>query len=203
MTALALPPPAPPARRNVVLVGTCFAIAAGAMLIVGLVAGYFQARQLAVQANQTWIDTKKTPLPNVALAVTYLSLLMSSFTCQWAVSAIKQNDRRQSYMAVGITLLLAAAFVNGLSFSWGQAHLKAGGGGYADHMYALTVTHLLLVLAAVVLLLVMGFRVLGGQFGPRNAEFVQSAALFWHFTVLAGAVVWWVSWFLVAVPHRR
>ena len=203
MTALALPPAAPPARRNVVLAGTCFAIAAGAMLIVGLVAAYFQARQLAVHGNQVWIDTKKTPLPNMALAVTYLSLGMSSFTCQWAVSAIKQNDRRQSYVAVGLTLMLAAAFVNGLSYCWGQSHLKAGGGGYADHMYALTVTHLLLVFAAIALLLVMGFRVLGGQFGPRNVEFVQSAVAFWHFAVVSGGVVWWVCWFLVAVPHRH
>lgn len=202
MTALALPPAAPPERRNVALVGTCFAIAAGAMLIGGLLASYFGARQAAVHAHQTWLNTKKTPLPNVALAVTYGSLLMSSFTAQWAVSAIKVNDRRQSYVAMGLTLLLAAAFINGLSFCWGQTALKAGGGGYADHMYALTVTHLLLVVAAIVLFVVMGFRVLGGQFGPRNSEFVASAAAFWHFTVIAGAVVWWCVWFLVAVPHR-
>jgi heme/copper-type cytochrome/quinol oxidase subunit 3 len=203
MTALALPPAAPPARRHVTLVGTCFAIAAGAMLIGGLVASYFGARQAAVHAHQTWIDVSKTPLPNVALAVTYSALLLSSFTVQWAVSALKLNDRRQSYVAIGLTLLLAAAFINGLTFCWGQAGLKAGEGGFADHMYALTVTHLLLVIAAILLLVVMAFRVIGGQFGPRNSEFVASAAAFWHFTVLAGGVVWWCVWFLNTVPHRR
>ena len=202
MTALALPPAAPPTRRNVVLVGTCLAIAAGAMLIAGLVVAYFQARQLAVHGHQTWLDTKKSPLPNVALVITYVSLVLSSGTAQWAVAAIKQNDRRQSYVATGVTMLLAAAFINGLTFCWGQAGFKAGGGGYADHMYALTVTHLLIVLAAVVLFAVMAFRVIGGQFGPQNAEFVQSAAAFWHFAVISGVVVWWVCWFLVAVPHR-
>jgi len=202
MTALALPPAAPPARRHVAMVGACFAIAAGAMLIVGLLASYFVARQVAVHAGQTWMNTKKTPLPNVALAVTYASLVMSSFTVQWAVSAVKLNDRRQAYVALGLTFLLAAAFINGLTFCWAQAGLKAGGGGYADHMYALTVTHLLLVIAGIVLLVVMGFRVVGGQFGPRNSEFVASAAAFWHFTVFSGAVVWWCVWFLVAVPHR-
>jgi heme/copper-type cytochrome/quinol oxidase subunit 3 len=70
-------------------------------------------------------------------------------------------------------------------------------------MYALTVTHLLLVIAAILLLVVMAFRVIGGQFGPRNSEFVASAAAFWHFTVLAGGVVWWCVWFLNTVPHRR
>jgi len=203
MTALALPPAAPPARRNVTLVGTCFAIAAGAMLLGGLIASYFGARQAAVHAHQVWIDTSKTPLPNVALAVTYAALLLSSFTVQWAVSAVKLDDRRQSYVAVGLTLLLAGAFINGLSFCWGQSGLVAGHGGFADHMYALTVTHLLLVIAAILLLVVMSFRVIGGQFGPRNSEFVASAAAFWHFTVLAGGVVWWCVWFLNTVPHRR
>jgi heme/copper-type cytochrome/quinol oxidase subunit 3 len=202
MTALALPPAAPPARRNVAIVGTGFAIAAGVMLIGGLLASYFGARQEVFHAGKTWVDIKKTPLPNVALAVTYASLLLSSFTVQWVVSAVKLNDRRQAYVAIGLTLLLAGAFINGLTFCWGQAGLKAGGGGFADHMYALTVTHLLLVIAAIVLLIVMGFRVIGGQFGPRNSEFVISAALFWHFTVVAGAAVWWCVWFLNTVPHR-
>ena len=201
MNALALPPAAPPARRNVALVGTCFAIAAGAMLIGGLVASYFQARQGMPRLE--WFDYKKTPLPNVAISVTYAALLMSSFTIQWAVSAIKVDDRRQSYVAIGLTLFLAAAFINGLTFVWGAAGLKAGDGAFADHMYALTVTHLLLVIAAMVLLAVMLFRVLGGQFGPRNSEFVASAAAFWHFTVVAGGVVWWCVWFLNTVPRRN
>jgi heme/copper-type cytochrome/quinol oxidase subunit 3 len=203
VTALALPPAAPPTRRHVALVGTCFAIAAGAMLIGGLVASYFAARQGVRHAGGVWFDYKKTPLPNVAISVTYIALLMSAFTVQWAVSAIKADDRRQAYVATGLTLFLAAAFINGLTFVWGASGLKAGQGTFADHMYALTVTHLLLVVAAMVLLAVMLFRVLGGQFGPGNTEFVACAAAFWQFTVFAGVVVWWCVWFLNTVPRRN
>ena len=203
MTALALPPAAPPARRHVSLVGTCFAIAAGAMLIGGLLASYFSARQAVRGAGEVWFDYKETPLPNVAIAVTYAALLLSSFTVQWAVSAIKADDRRQSYTAIGLTLLLAGAFVNGLSFVWDASGQVAGSGGFADHMYAVTVAHLLLVVAGAVLLAVMLFRVLGGQFGPRNSEFVLSAAVFWHFVVVVGGVVWWCVWFLNTVPRRN
>ena len=195
MTSLALPPAAAPSRRNVALVGTIFAIAAGAMLVGGLLAAYFAARQTA---EGEWVDP--AILPNVGLAVTYASLLMSSFTAQWVVSAIKLDDRRQGYIALGVTFLLAAAFLNGLSFCWGQLGLGAGDGGFADHMYAVTVTHLLLVVAAIVLFVVMSFRVIGGQYGPRNSEFVASAAAFWHFVAAAGLAVWWCVWFLEGGP---
>ena len=199
MTALALPPAAPPVRRNVALVGAVFAIVAGTMLIGGLLASYFGARQAVAHDGGTWLGTS-VQLPNVALAVTYASLLMSAFTAQWIVSAVKLDDRRQAYVAVGLTLLLAGAFVNGLTFCWNQLAIKAGDGGFADHMYALTGTHLLVLIAAVVALVVTAFRVLGGQFGPRNSELVQATVAFWHFAVLAGVAIWWCVWFLEGGP---
>jgi heme/copper-type cytochrome/quinol oxidase subunit 3 len=203
MNALALPPAAPPARRNVSLVGTGFAIAAGAMLLGGLIASYFAARQGVRAAGEVWFDYKETPLPNVAISVTYAALLLSSFTVQWAVTAIKADDRRQAYTAAGLTIFLGAAFINGLTFIWNASGQEAGHGGFADHMYAVTVAHLLLVISGLVFLAVMLFRVLGGQFGPRNSEFVLSAAVFWHFVVVAGGVVWWCVWFLNTVPRRN
>lgn len=199
MTALALPPAAPAPRRNVALVGTMFAIAAGAMLMGTLLAAYFGARQAVQHNGGTWVPDTVT-LPNVALAVTYVALLMSSFTAQWAVSAIKADDRRQANVAVALTLLLAAAFINGLTFCWGQIGVAAGDGAFADRMYAVTAVHLLLVIAAIVLLVITAFRVIGGQFGPHNAEFVAGAAAFWHFVVLAGVAVWWCLWFLEGGP---
>jgi len=193
-------PVAPAPRRHVALVGTVFAIGAGAMLIGGLLASYFGARQNIQDQGGTWVDTAKLTLPNVPLAVTYVSLFMSSFTAQWAVSAIKLNDRRQAFTAMGVTLLLAAAFINGITFCWAQVGAAAGDGGFGDHMYAVTAVHLLLVVGAIVLFTVMGFRALGGQFGPDNAEFVMSAAAFWHFVVVAGVAVWWCIWFLEGGP---
>lgn len=194
----ALPPAPEPHRRNVNLVGTVLAIAAGTMLVGALLGSYFAARATVNSQGATWVDPGV--LPNVALAVTYASLLMSSFTIQWAVSAMKVNERRQAYVALGVTLLLGVAFVNGLSFVWAQMGHAAGDGAFGTHMYAVTVTHLLLVIAAHLFVVVMGFRVLGGQFGPRNLEFVVSAAAFWHFTVAAGAVIYWSLWFLEGGP---
>ena len=207
MTAVAttdgreLPPAAAPPRRHVAMVGSMFAIGAAAMLIGGLLAAYFGARQTVQDAGGTWVDATKIHLPNMALAMTYLSLFMSSFTAQWSVSAIKLDDRRQAYVAMGLTFVFAAAFINGMTFCWAQLGAKAGDGAFADHMYAVTAVHALLVIAALVFFGVMAFRALGGQFGPKNAEFVASAVAFWHFVVVAGVVVWWCIWFLEGGPN--
>ena len=195
-----LPAPAPtPGRRNVVLVGTLVAVAAGVALVGTLLGGYASARDAAKDLNQVW-PPEGTALPNVALLVTYAGLLLSSFTAQWAFAAIRQDDRRQSYWALGATAVLGACFLNGLTFVWSQLGLAAGSGPYANHVYAVTVTHFVLVVAALVTFLVVGFRVFGGQLGRDESELLLSAVVVWHFVVAAGAVIWWTLWFLEGGP---
>ena len=196
----ALPPaPEAPRRGRVVLVGTLFAIAAGVMLLGALLASYFSVRDVAQAAGEPW-PPEDVVLPNVPLFIGYLTLLMSSVTAQWSVSALAARDRRSMYVAVGLTLVLGLAFVNALSFSWGQLGLAAGSGRYANTVYAVTVTHLLVVIVAHVGLVVMGFRALGGQFSPRHRELVSAAVAFWHFSTLIGLVVWYCLWFLEGGP---
>jgi cytochrome c oxidase subunit 3 len=195
----ALPPAPEPVRRNVVLVGTLLAIAAGVMLFGGLLAGYFSARDVAAAAGEAWVPDDVS-LPNVALFVGYLTLLMSSFTAQWSVSAIRAGDRRTMFVAIGLTLVLGLAFVNAMSFSWGQLGLVAGSSPFATSVYAVTVTHVLVVIAAHVGFIVMGFRALGGQFSPRNREFVIAATTFWHFVAAMGLIIWYCIWFLEGGP---
>ena len=184
---------------NLMMVGTFLAIAAGTMLIGSLLAGWLAARDVALTAGSPWLREGVT-IPNMAVAVTYLTLLMSSFTAQWAVYAARIEDRKNLYVALGITLLLGLAFLNGLSFVFDQLGLEAGMTDVATHTYAVTVTHLLLVLAAIVLFVVMGFRALTGQVSARRLELVASAAAFWHFTVLAGAAVYLVVFFFEGAP---
>ena len=195
----ALPPAPEMGRRNVLLVGTIFIIAAGTALIGGLLAGYFSARDLVQAGGETWKPADVT-IPNVPLFVGYLTLLMSSFTAQWSVSAIKGRDRRSAYVAIGLTLVLGLAFVNALSFSWSALDIAAESSRFATTMFAVTVTHLLVVIAAIAAFVIVGFRALGGQFSPENRELLVSAASFWHFSVAAGLVIWYCIWFLEGGP---
>jgi heme/copper-type cytochrome/quinol oxidase subunit 3 len=193
--------PAPPggARPGPLTVATFLVIAAGVMLFGGLLGGYAAAREAAEDAGRAW-PPEDVLLPNVPLAMAYVTLVMSSFTAQWAVSAIKANARTQLYVAVGLTLLLGGCFINAMTFCWRLLELEAGADPFATTVYAVTVTHVLVVVAAHVLFVVLGFRALGGQFSARNREFVDCAAAFWHFTVAAGAVIWTTIWFLEGGP---
>ena len=186
-------------RPRPLVVATFLVIGAGVMLFAGLLGSYGAARHAATARGEEWLP-ESVLLPNVPLAVTYLSLVMSSVTAQWSVAAIVTGARNQMYLAVGLTLVLGAAFVNGLTFAWQRLGLGAADGDFATWMYALTVTHLVVVVSAMVLFLVLGFRALGGQFSPRDRQFVDCAAAFWHFTVAAGAAIWIAVWFLEGKP---
>jgi heme/copper-type cytochrome/quinol oxidase subunit 3 len=194
------PAPAPvPARRNVLIVGSLLASAGGAALIGALLGGYFSARDVAQASNQAW-PPDTVPLPNVALFVNYIGLLLSGFTAAWALAAIKMDDRRQAYLAFATTIGLGLLFVNGMTFCWSRLAQVAGSSAYATGMYAVTVVHLLMVVAAIAMWVVMAFRVLGGQFDAANTEPIKAALVIWHFVVIAGAVVWWALWFLEGGP---
>lgn len=186
-------------RPRPLVVATFLVIAAGVMLFAGLLGSYGAARSAAMARGETWLP-ESVLLPNVALAVTYLTLVMSSVTAQWSVAAIVQGARTQMYLAVGLTLLFGAAFINGLTFAWQRLGLGAGDGDFATWVYALTVTHLVVLVAAMVLFLVLGFRALGGQFSRDDRQFVDCAAAFWHFAVLAGAAIWIAVWFMEGKP---
>lgn len=191
-----LPAAPEPSRRGVVAVGTGLAIAAGVAFFAALIGLYFASQDV----DGPWLPEGEL-VPNVALLVTYTTLLMSSFTAQWAVAAVQLRDKVQLVLALGVTLLLAFAFFNGLSFSWSQLGVGPGDNLTATAVYAVTGAHALAVLIAVVTFLVMAFRALGGQFGPRNVEFVQSAAAIWHWAVAMGVAVWVLVWFLEGMPR--
>lgn len=194
------PAPAPEAgRRNVLVVGALLACAAGTVLIGAVLGDYLHARDAARAAGQPW-PPEGTTLPNVALFVTYIGLTLSGFFAQWALTAIKIDDRRQAYMATAFTIALGLLFLNGMSFSWGRLGQVAGETPFATGMYAVTVTHALIVVAAIAMWVVVAFRVYGGQFSPSNAEPVKAAVIVWHFAVLSGLVIWWAIWFIEGGP---
>ncbi|MEA3018648.1 MAG: cytochrome c oxidase subunit [Actinomycetota bacterium] len=192
---LELPPVPVPGRRNVLLVGALLAAAAGTALVGALLAGYFNARDVAKAAHHPW-PPKGEVMPSVALVVDYLGLLLSAFTAHWTLAAIKIDDRRQAYLAVAATVGFGLLFVNGMTFCWMRLGAGATSSTWATHVYAVTVVHVLIVIVAIAVFVVAGFRVFGGQFSPRHNEPLVAAVVFWDFAVAAGVVIWWFLFFL-------
>jgi cytochrome c oxidase subunit 3 len=56
--------------------------------------------------------------------------------------------------------------------------------------YAITTSHIVMVVVAMIFLGLMGFRALGGQFTSRQHDGISAAALFWHSTVAIYAIIW-------------
>jgi heme/copper-type cytochrome/quinol oxidase subunit 3 len=192
---LALPPAPEPQRKQLVTVGVVLGIAAGVMLIAGLIGNYMAARDAA----DAWIR-EDSAVPNAAASAMIVGLIMSAVTAQWAVTAIRNDDRPHLYLAVGVTLVLGAAYINAQSFFWTQLGLEMGTHEAAGPYYALTGTHVVATALGMVALAVMGFRALGGQFSRRSHELVQSAAYIWHAVVITGFFVWFAVYFLEGAP---
>jgi cytochrome c oxidase subunit 3 len=122
---------------------------------------------------------------------------MSSVTMHWAVHAIGRNDRRHTYLALGVTLLFGVAFLNSMGFLFAQLGVGVADSAYGVVTYALLGTMTALAVAAMLFVTLMGFRALGGQFSARDHEGLAAAALAWHAMVVGfffvNAIVIWVK----------
>jgi cytochrome c oxidase subunit 3 len=193
MSAAALPAvpiPADPQRPRVLLVGTAVAGLASAMTLLGLLAVELSVRAGALAASEPWLpEGAEIPLTPVNMAA--FTLLLSVVTMQWAHYAIGNNDRINTYVALGLTIMLGLAYVNSTAYLFTQMNLAVRESSAAVLIYAVTGAHLAMTIAAMVFALVMAFRTLGGQYSGRDREGITAATLYWHLTVGLYLVVWY------------
>jgi cytochrome c oxidase subunit 3 len=174
----------------VLLVGTALASLGAAATICGLVALYTQTRAQAIGTDEAWLP-EDTLMPLTPGNMGMVSLLMSMVTVAWAVYALRNNDRLHAYLAIGVTLVFAVAFITDTAYLWQQSGLIAAEMPQAVLIFTITGLHVAMVAAGMLYLVVMGFRALGGQLTGRAAEGVEAAALYWYVTVAVYAVVWY------------
>ncbi len=184
-------PPPVETRTRVLLVGTAFGCAAIAMMFVGLIGVYLSMRTATLTAGTKWIVADVVmPLtqPNMML----LTLVLSVFTIQWAVVSIKNDDRPNAYLALGVSLLLAFSFLveGGYLYSLMKWNLMATA-PQATLIYAITGAQVAMVISAMVFVILMGFRALAGSFSSRQHDGIAAAALYWHVMVGLYAVIWY------------
>jgi cytochrome c oxidase subunit 3 len=105
------------------------------------------------------------------------------------VWSISRDDRYHTYLALGVTLLLGIAFVNQTSFLYGEAGVTITQ-PEGPLFYAVTGGHLAMVIAGLIFIVLMGFRVLGGQYSSRQPDGIGAAAVFWYAAVALYVVIW-------------
>ena len=172
-----------------VILGMILFITSEVMFFSGLFAAYFSTRFSA--ANQPWppvtLDDILDPLGLILVAT--IILILSSFTCQFAVWSIRKGDRRGFIRNIGVTFVLGVIFLILQVYDYAILYsegMTLGSGPFGTTYYTLTGFHGAHVFGGVLMLGVILYRGMAGQFSAKHHDAVESVSLYWHFV----DVVW-------------
>jgi cytochrome c oxidase subunit 3 len=173
------------------ILGMILFICSEVMFFSGLFAAYFSVRA----TNIKWPFLSSDPAMNehfnlhaepfYALGLTII-LVISSVTCQMGVWAIRRDDRRGLTRAIGVTLVLGIVFLIGQAYDYATLGFGVSDTPFGTTFYTLTGFHGAHVFGGAVMLSVILYRGLAGQFSSRHHDAVEAVSLYWHFV----DVVW-------------
>ena len=173
------------------VLGMLLFITSEVMFFGGLFAAYFSIRANAPQWPPVNPETSApfhlAILPFVGPAT--ILLILSSVTCQVAVWAIRRDDRVGFLRSMTVTVVLGIVFLAMQVTDYtvlGQEGLTLASGTYGTTYYTLTGFHGAHVLGGVIMLSVVLYRGMTGQFSAKHYDAVEGASLYWHFV----DVVW-------------
>ncbi|HSL98345.1 MAG TPA: cytochrome c oxidase subunit 3 [Candidatus Deferrimicrobiaceae bacterium] len=179
------------------VLGMLLFITSEVMFFSGLFAAYFASRA----ANQPWppaeFEGLLDPLSLILLAT--IILVASSFTCQFAVWSIRRGDRTGFIRNISVTFVLGVIFLGlqaydyALLFSEG---LTMGSGPFGTTYFTLTGFHGAHVFGGVLMLAVILYRGMLGQFSSRHHDAVEAVSLYWHFVDVVWIVLFSVLYLL-------
>ncbi|HET8786260.1 MAG TPA: cytochrome c oxidase subunit 3 [Candidatus Limnocylindrales bacterium] len=172
-----------------VILGMILFITSEVMFFSGLFAAYFSTR--FHPANQPWPPEAfghiLDPLGLILIAT--IILILSSFTCQFAVWSIRKGDRRGFIRNISVTFVLGVIFLILQAYDYAILYgegLTLGSGAFGTTYFTLTGFHGAHVFGGVLMLGVVLYRGMAGQFSAKHHDAVEAVSLYWHFV----DVVW-------------
>jgi len=193
----ALPAGPQPAPRRQLLVGTGAVVAAGALLIGGMLSVWLRFRDAApLRASSDGLKQIKDWLPKdmaMAEVLTNVGLATIGIACvmaQWAAYSSRRHDSRHTSMALGMTLLMGVALINALIAVYPEMEIVLAEGAYQTMFYAITGTLIALIVAGMGFTLAALFKSSGGR--ATNTDLMNAHALYWYFLAAAYTAVWFV-----------
>ncbi len=163
------------------------------MLFAGLTSGY-----IVRQAEGNW---KFFELPSV-FYVSSIIILISSFTMQMAIRAVKKDDLSQVKTFLLITLGLGLAFVFSQFLGWNE--LVKNDVYFADKLtpsgsffYVITGLHLAHLAFGLLGLIITGSKSIRERYSSKNYLGISLCAIYWHF--LGGL---WIYLFVFLAIYR-
>lgn len=163
------------------------------MLFAGLTSGY-----IVRQAEGNW---RFFELPSV-FYVSSIIILLSSFTMQMAIRAVKKDDLSQVKTFLLITLGLGLAFVFSQFLGWNE--LVKNDVYFADKLtpsgsffYVITGLHLAHLAFGLLGLIITGSKSIRERYSSKNYLGISLCAIYWHF--LGGL---WIYLFVFLAIYR-
>ena len=169
------------------ILGMLLFITSEVMFFAGLFAAYFASRAAVAPWPPAEFEHTLEPFSLVFPAT--VMLVISSVTCQIGVNAIRRDDRAGFVRAIGLTLILGIVFLLIQVYDYGLLYsegLTVAAGPYGTTYYTLTGFHGAHVFGGVIMLAVILYRGMSGQFSSRHHDAVEATSIYWHFV----DVVW-------------
>jgi cytochrome c oxidase subunit 3 len=135
---------------------------------------------------------------NVVLPATIM-LVISSFTCQFAVNAIKNDNRTAFIRNMSVTLVLGIAFLVLQLFDYSvliREGLTISNTTFGTTYYTLTGFHFAHVFGGVLMLGVVLYRGMAGQFSGKHHDMVEASSLYWHFVDIVWVLLFSILYLL-------
>lgn len=190
-TQLALPPAggsggSVEARRGILPLGVAVTGAGVIAILGGLVAAY-----LALRSETAVWPPKGTTFDNYTASTLTITVLMAMVTAEWAAYGIRKNFRGQALFGFGITVMLGAAYLNGLAYLINGFDFAVGESPYATVVYALCGVAFVIGVVGIVAIVVTALRAVGHQLTTDNYALLRGAAFLWHLAAIAWFVVYY------------
>ncbi|WP_224995000.1 cytochrome c oxidase subunit 3 [Cesiribacter sp. SM1] len=129
-------------------------------------------------------DILNNELPQL-FTITTVILLISSITMHLAKRAVRQDNLAAGRLLLGLTLVLGTAFLVGQWMSFGQLVAQdiyfVGGSAIQSFLYVLPFMHGLHIIAGLIFVGIVLFRIYRYQVHGRNMASIEMCATFWHF----------------------
>ncbi|GAA0654043.1 cytochrome c oxidase subunit 3 [Salarchaeum japonicum] len=114
-----------------------------------------------------------------------LLLILSSFTFHWAEKRLAKDDHRGFVAGLAVTLLLGIVFLGGQVYEYYEFIVHEGftlsEGIFGSAFFGLTGLHGLHVTLGALLIAIVLFRAVRGQFSSERHAAVTTVSWYWHF----------------------
>ena len=120
-------------------------------------------------------------------------LLVSSATVAISISAMQKKDKKMTLMMLGVTLVLALAFLVNKYFEWGakfehgmypgsdlMKELSHGDMLFFSLYFFMTGLHAVHIIVGMILIAISMYKVKSGSIDGTNYALLENSGLYWH-----------------------